>query len=47
MANHAPQSQTHHEITEHARDYTRFVGMMKWSAIISFVIGLIIIMFVL
>ena len=29
------------------RDYSRFTVMMKWTAIISFVLGLIIITFVL
>ena len=35
------------EMGVHVRDYSRFIGMMKWGAIISFVTGLIIIAFVL
>jgi hypothetical protein len=33
---HAPEVQTH------VRDYSRFVQMFKWSAIISFVIAILV-----
>ena len=36
-----------HEMAVHVRDYSKFTGMMKWGAIACFVIGLIIIAFVL
>ena len=36
-----------HEMKVHVRDYSRFIEMMKWGAIISFVTGLIVITFVL
>jgi len=36
-----------HEMAVHVRDYDKFIGMMKWGAIFSFVIGLIVIFFVL
>jgi hypothetical protein len=35
------------EMGVHVRDYSRFIGMMKWTAIICFILGLIIIAFVL
>ena len=38
---------TTQEMGVHVRDYSRFIGMMKWGAIICFVLGLIIIAFVL
>lgn len=34
-----PNSPTHHEMTEHVRDYSRFITMFKWGAIICSVIG--------
>lgn len=36
-----------HEMAVHVRDYSKFIGMMKWGAVISFVTGLIVIIFVL
>ena len=47
MANQVPHSPTEHEMTHHVRDYGRFVGMMKWGAIISFLTGLFVMAFVL
>jgi hypothetical protein len=38
---------TTQEMGVHVRDYSRFIAMMKWGAIVSFVSGLIIIAFVL
>lgn len=35
------------EMGVHVRDYSRFTAIIKWSAIVSFVTGLIIIIFVL
>jgi hypothetical protein len=36
-----------HEMAVHVRDYDKFIGMMKWLTIFSFILGLIVIMFVL
>jgi len=36
-----------HEMAVHVRDYSRFTQLMKWGAIVSFVVGLIVILFVL
>ena len=47
MANQVPHSPTQHEMTDHVRDYGRFIGMMKWGAIVSFITGLLVMMFVL
>lgn len=35
------------QMAPHVRDYSRFLQMMKWGAIVSFVLGLIIMAFVL
>ena len=35
------------EMAAHVRDYSRFTHLMKWGAIISFVTGFILIVFVL
>ena len=31
----------------HVRDYSRFTGLMKWSALVGFVIAMFIVIFVL
>ncbi len=36
-----------HEVAVHVEDYARFTQMMKWGAIVCFITGLIIIIFVL
>lgn len=36
-----------HEAAAHVEDYSRFTQMMKWGAIICFIIALIVIIFVL
>lgn len=36
-----------HEMAVHVRDYSKFIAMMKWGAILSFITGLIVIVFVL
>ncbi len=49
MAEHEPllTNPPAQEMTAHVRDYSRFIVMMKWGAIICFVGGLIVITFVL
>lgn len=42
-----PSEPTVHEMGEHVRDYEMFVTMFKWGAIISFVIAMILLIFVL
>lgn len=42
-----PDSPTPHEMGHHMRDYGRFTTMFKWGAILSFLTGLIVIVFVL
>ena len=36
-----------HEVAVHVEDYSRFTWMMKWGAIVCFIIALIVITFVL
>lgn len=47
MADQIPHANVQQEMTAHSRDYDRFLGLMKWGAILSFVTGLLVIMFVL
>lgn len=47
MANQVPHSPTHHEMTDHVDGYDRFIGLMKWGAILSFISGILILAFVL
>jgi hypothetical protein len=47
MADQVEHSPTQHEMTHHVGDYGRFVGMMKWGAILSFITGIAVMMFVL
>jgi hypothetical protein len=34
------------EIGRHARDYSRFIAMFKWGAIISFIIAIAVMMII-
>lgn len=45
MAEQEPilNSPTTPEAAAHARDYERFVGMLKWGAIISFLLAMLVI----
>lgn len=36
-----PQS---HDVAVHVRDYTRFLKMLKWGAIVSLMIGFIVLL---
>jgi len=49
MAEHEPilTEPSSQEMGVHVRDYSRFIVMVKWTAIVSFILGLIIIAFVL
>lgn len=42
-----PHSPTPHEMSAHERDYDHFVAMFKWGGLISFLIGFIVVVFVL
>jgi hypothetical protein len=35
------------EMAVHVRDYDKFIWLMKWGAIVSFVIAMIVVLFVL
>lgn len=47
MANQVPHSPTSHEMHDHVHGYDRFVGLMKWGAILSFITGIVVLAFVL
>ena len=34
------------EIGRHARDYSRFIAMFKWGAIISFITAMVVLMII-
>ncbi len=36
-----------HEAAVHVRDYSRFIQLMKWGAIVSLVVAFIVVVFVL
>lgn len=35
-----------HDVARHVHDYARFTAMVKWGAVISFIIGIIVVFFV-
>ena len=42
-----PNEPTPHEMTAHNRDYEHFLTIFKWGAILSFITGFIVVVFVL
>ncbi len=49
MAEHEPilTDPPTQDVTAHARDYSRFLTLLKWTAIISFLIAMFVLIFVL
>ena len=42
-----PSSNDHGgDIQAHVRDYSRFTGMLKWGAILSFIIAMIVVVII-
>ena len=42
-----PTSDDHSgDIQAHARDYSRFTGMLKWGAILAFIIAMIVVVII-